>query len=113
MPAPFKKAPVVRRSLGPSYTGMVCPGCGEHALHGLLDVNGRPYVSCEGCRFRALGLSLRAVASLRFLGRLLLTGPVREAWAKEVVGAMGEAITPPATTKATEVETNEVNDEAA
>ncbi len=110
MRPPFQKAPVVRRSLGPSFTAMVCPGCGENALHGLIDKNGRPYVSCEGCRFRALGLSFRAVASLRFLGRLLMSAPVREAWAKEVVGAIGEAITPPATTKATEVE---VNDEAA
>lgn len=112
MPVPFKNAPVVRRSLGPSFTAMVCPGCGENSLHGLIDKNGRPYVSCEGCRFRALGLSFRAVASLRFLGRLLMSGPVREAWAKEVVGALGEALTPPATTRVPTTEV-EVNDEAA
>lgn len=112
MPAPSRNAPVVRRSLGPSYTAMVCPGCGEHALHGLIDKNGRPYVSCEGCRFRALGLSFRAVASLRFLGRLLMSASVREAWAKEVVGAMGEAIMPPDTKRMSETEV-EVNDEAA
>lgn len=95
MPIP-KKTPAVRRSLGPSYTAMICPGCGEAALHGLIDCNGRPYVSCEGCRFRALGMSLRAVASIRFLGRLLMSQPVRDAWVKEVVSAMGDAMTPPA-----------------
>lgn len=111
MPA-FKKSPKVRTSLGPAFTAMICPGCGEGSLHGLIDVNGRPYVSCEACRFRALGLSFRAVASLRFLGRLLMSASVREAWAKEVVGAMGEAVMPPDTTRMSANEV-EVNDEAA
>ena len=105
-----QKAPAVRRSLGPGYTNMICPGCGEGALHGLIDVNGRPYVSCEGCRFRALGMSLRAVASVRFLGRLLMSAPVREAWAKEVVAAMGDALMPPSTAAPTPVPVNDLND---
>lgn len=84
----------IRRSLGPTYTGMTCPGCGEPGLMGMLDVKGKPYVTCESCRFRVLGLSLRGVASIRFLGALLRNASVREAWLKEQVAAMADAMAP-------------------
>jgi hypothetical protein len=73
---------------------MMCPACGVAALHGLIDVNGRAYCSCEECRLRIFGLSLRGVASVRFLGRLLETEAVRKAWANEILGAVHQATTP-------------------
>lgn len=94
MAFPPKGSGYVRRSLGPDYTGMTCLVCGSPALHGLIDKNGRPYVSCEHCRFRALSLSLAGVACMRFMGSLLANDAVRKAWAGEAVTAMAAATAP-------------------
>jgi hypothetical protein len=87
----------VRRSLGPAFTSMICPTCGEPHLDGMIDVNGVPYAKCAFCSFRCLGMTLRSVAALKFMGQLLNSAPVREAWNKAILATLGEAIAPPQT----------------
>ncbi len=94
------KTPRVRRSLGPAFTSMICPSCGEPHLDGMIDVNGVPYAKCVFCSFRCLGMTLRSVAALKFLGQLLTSAPVRDAWNKAILATLGEAITPPPTVSA-------------
>ena len=92
----------VRRSLGPAFTGLICPTCGEPYLDGLIDVNGVPFVKCQFCSLRVLGMTLRQVAALKFFGELLRAAPVREGWNKAILATLSEAIAPPTTAPAPE-----------
>ncbi|MCW8138294.1 MAG: hypothetical protein KIT58_05245 [Planctomycetota bacterium] len=93
--------PKVRRSLGPAWTGLTCPTCGEPYLDGLLDVHGIPFVKCRFCSFRVLGMTLRQAAALKFFGELLATAPVREGWTRAILQTLSETIAPPETTRTT------------
>ena len=96
-----EKKPKVRRSLGPAFTGMTCPTCGEPYLDALLDVNGVAYTKCGFCSFRALGMSLRQVAAIKFFGELLRSAPVRDGWNKAILATLAETVSPPTTSPTT------------
>lgn len=76
-----------RVSLGAEYTSMICFSCGNDGAHACLDKNGCPYVSCRYCKARSLSLSLRAVASLRFLTEMLRDEKIRKTWAMSIAHA--------------------------
>ncbi len=104
--------PTVRRSLGPGWSAITCPGCGHASAEALIDRHGSPYISCRSCRFRALGLSIQTCASLRYLGALLAEPVVRERWAQAIGRAITDAVTPPAITTPTP-QTEPVSEEGA
>ncbi len=96
-----EKKPRVRRSLGPAFTAMTCPTCGEPYLDALLDIHGVAYVKCGFCSFRALGMSLRQVAAIKFFGELLRSAPVRDGWNKTILATLAETVSPPTTSPMT------------
>jgi hypothetical protein len=80
---------IVRTSLGEQWTGMTCIACGSHgAMQGLLDRKGSPYVRCDVCRFRVLGLSKQALCSIHFFSAMLSGGKFYESWSEKVYNRM-------------------------
>jgi len=80
---PGEKHP--RLSLGKEFTDFMCFSCAMDGAQGLIDKHGGAYVSCRFCKVRSFGLSIRAVASLKFISNTILQDErTRRAWAMAV-----------------------------